>query len=122
MHELVGPQLLLDYTDVFGATYTERLAAVNAEGGAAGEGSSATAADGGKKVAVGPKGCLHEDGGKFAVFEEVLVTDQQVCIANTCPNRVDVHVFMHSCIHVFVHASFSEPYSITRLLNAVVGD
>lgn len=69
MHEVVGPQALLDYTDMFGATYTESLGA--AEEGA--NDANAAAGDSGKGLA---KGCLHEDGGKYAVFEEVLVTDQ----------------------------------------------
>jgi hypothetical protein len=69
MHEVVGPQALLDYTDLFGATYTESLGAAEESANDANTG----AGDSGKGLA---KGCLHEDGGKYAVFEEVPATDQ----------------------------------------------
>lgn len=66
MYEVVGPQLLLDYTDVFGVTYTESIAAADADGSDDADGASTGSR---------PKVCLHEDGGKFAVFEEILVSD-----------------------------------------------
>jgi hypothetical protein len=69
MHEVVGPQALLDYTDLFGVTYTESLGAAQDSANDA----NTSAGDSGNGKA---KGCLHEDGGKYAVFEEVLVTDQ----------------------------------------------
>ena len=80
MQEVVGPPLLLDYTDLFGSTYTEGPNSSASDGGYESgddEGASFGSSTGSsQKQQQGPRRCFHEDGGKFAVFEEVLFTDE----------------------------------------------
>ena len=73
LYELLGPWVLQAYIDVFGSTYSDSS-------------NPSTAADGGAPLSLnmevnsGANGCMHEDGGRNAVFEEIQAGEQvQLC-------------------------------------------
>ena len=90
MQEAVGPTLLLDYTDVFGATYTESSGAADQTSTAETDGTYSMRSTG----VLSSGACLHEDGGKYAIFEEVLVTEQ------VRARRLDAFLYYYSIITV----------------------
>lgn len=69
LYELLGPSILQAYIDVFGSTYSDSS-------------DPCAAADGGAPlhlntgVNTGANGCIHEDGGRNAVFEEIQAGEQ----------------------------------------------
>lgn len=112
---MVGPPLLLDYTDVFGISYTEIPSGALAEGvdddDFHSNGDDANSPFGtakGSQKRSGPQPCLHEDGGKYAVFEEVVVIGDEVGTA----------IISNICMHVWCASMVSGHLVECRLSNS----
>jgi len=79
LFELLGPHTLQAYVDLFGSTFTS-------------SGSKSSSASGfdmsqlNTGVNSGANGCVHEDGGKNAIFEQITVDEQGQEVQTVAPN------------------------------------
>lgn len=69
LYELLGPSVLQAYVDVFGSTYSDCSNPLEAA-------ADAIPLSLNMDVNTGANGCIHEDGGRNAVFEEIQSGEQ----------------------------------------------